>query len=1168
MKVSSKETTANYNFLKGGGKTAELIASIDWSHTPVGNIDTWPQSLCTTLSIILHSKFPMFLFWGPDLICFYNDAYRPSFGSEGKHPRAMGSYAEDVWPEIWPVIKPLIDQVLNGGEATWSEDQLIPIYRNGKLEDVYWTFSYSPVNDESGDVGGVFVTCSETTEKVKLLEKFDLNEKKFLSMIEQAPVGVAIFMGEEFIIEAANKRYLELVDRKAEEVLNKPMFQAMPEVESVRPLLTNVLKTGEPYYGNEFPVQLKRYGQTTTVFFNFTYQPLIEDAAIKGVIVAASDVTTIVEAKHKLLESEKAFRDYIGASPMPFAIYLGREMRVSMVNEALLKTWDKDSSVIGKTFKEALPELEGQPFSQLLDDVYTTGVSYHTDGDRVDLMINGSMQTFYFNFTYTPLKNAEGNTYGVLNTATDVTEQLLAKRKLEDAEERGRLAVEAGELGTFDLDMITGDIFCSPRFYEIFGSRESISREEGVARILPEDLPIREKAYAEALKDGRLKYEVRIKCNDGSIRWMKMDAKFFYDKTGKPLRLLGTTEDITNEKNALQKIEESEKHFRNLIQEAPVPKALLHGPDYIIEVANDAVLELWGKDSSVIGKPLIEALPELKGQPYLEILKEVFQTGTTYKGNERPVYIEVNGELKKTYLNFIFKKLQSYQRTEPDILVTGFDVTQQVLARRKTEESERELQKANQRLEIALEAGKLGSYEMDIATGTINCTPQFKANYGLNVATDITFQELLKLIVPAYRDDMLGEFVKAITNHAVYHAEYCIIWPDSSLHWIRASGKATYDEDGNAIKMVGVTLDITENKLAMRRVEESEQRLNMALEYTNTGSWDLNLQTFDIIYTPRLAEIFGYRPEAKITHTQMRQHIHSEDRIQIVEKAFSNAIKTGIYFYEARVIRPDQTARWIRTQGRIIYDADQIPIRMLGTIMDITEEKNEQQRKDEFMGIVTHELKTPLTSVKAFAQFLHERALKIEDTTSSVLLQKMVGQVDKLNLLVQDLLDVTRMEGGKMKFNNIQFNFNELVQEVAEQMSITTNKKIIIEDIVWNGSIIGDRERTGQVLTNLLTNAIKYSPNADKVIISLTTKENQLICSVTDFGIGIAKENQQYVFDRFYRESEAYASTFPGLGLGLYISAEIIRRQNGKIWIDSEKGKGSVFSFSLPINNK
>src|SRR5688572_19479741 len=132
MPVTSDKSPV-VSFLHGGGEMAKLISIKDWSRTPLGEIDTWPQSLRTTLSIILHSKFPMFLFWGPQLICFYNDAYRPSLGKEGKHPVILGIPGVEAWPEIWHIIKPLIDQVMAGGEASWSENQLIPIYRNGKI---------------------------------------------------------------------------------------------------------------------------------------------------------------------------------------------------------------------------------------------------------------------------------------------------------------------------------------------------------------------------------------------------------------------------------------------------------------------------------------------------------------------------------------------------------------------------------------------------------------------------------------------------------------------------------------------------------------------------------------------------------------------------------------------------------------------------------------------------------------------------------------------------------------------------------------------------------------------------------------------------------------------------------------------------------------------------
>jgi PAS domain S-box-containing protein len=187
MKVISPVN--NIQFLAGAGEMGELTRSKDWSKTPLGEPGTWPQSLRTTLGILLHSKFPMFLFWGKELTCFYNDAYRPSLGKDGKHPSILGMNGEEAWPEIWNIIKPLIDQVLAGGEATWSEDQLIPIFRNSKIEDVYWTFSYSPVSNEENMVAGILVTCSETTDKVLTLEKLEVSKNELQFAIEAAELG-------------------------------------------------------------------------------------------------------------------------------------------------------------------------------------------------------------------------------------------------------------------------------------------------------------------------------------------------------------------------------------------------------------------------------------------------------------------------------------------------------------------------------------------------------------------------------------------------------------------------------------------------------------------------------------------------------------------------------------------------------------------------------------------------------------------------------------------------------------------------------------------------------------------------------------------------------------------------------------------------------------------
>ena len=284
----------------------ELTRNYDWSQTLINSPDQWPQSLRTTISIILNSKFPMFLFWGEDLICFYNDAYRPSLGNEGKHPWALGKKGEEVWPETWQIIKPLIDQVLTGGEATWSEDQLIPIYRNKKFEDVYWTFSYSPVIDENGKAAGVFVTCEETTQKVGNYKRLEAAKEQFQKLVMQAPVAIAVFRGNDFVAEIVNDAYLPLVGKTREAFVGKPLFQTLPETKEVlEPLVRELIQTGKPFPAKEFEIIINRNGKEEICYFDSVWEPFYEDnGRIDGFIVVAHEVTDQVLIRKKIEDNE------------------------------------------------------------------------------------------------------------------------------------------------------------------------------------------------------------------------------------------------------------------------------------------------------------------------------------------------------------------------------------------------------------------------------------------------------------------------------------------------------------------------------------------------------------------------------------------------------------------------------------------------------------------------------------------------------------------------------------------------------------------------------------------------------------------------------------------------------------------------------------------------
>ncbi len=265
--------------------------------------------------MILSSKFPMFLWWGEDMIQFYNDAYRPSMGERGKHPRALGQKGKECWPEIWPIISPLIKKVQATGEACWNEDMLVPIYRNGSLEDVYWTFGYSAIRGENGKVEGVLVVCHETTQKVRMLDKLasssrilEDSERNLRNTIIQAPVAMCILKGEKHVVELANARMYELWGRPASELQGKPIFEGLPEAgeQGFEELLAGVYTTGEPYSALATPVRLPRNGATEIIYINLLYEAYRDQGVITGIIAVAVDVTSDVIAKHRIEEVVEA----------------------------------------------------------------------------------------------------------------------------------------------------------------------------------------------------------------------------------------------------------------------------------------------------------------------------------------------------------------------------------------------------------------------------------------------------------------------------------------------------------------------------------------------------------------------------------------------------------------------------------------------------------------------------------------------------------------------------------------------------------------------------------------------------------------------------------------------------------------------------------------------
>ena len=549
----------------------KLIREKDWGSSPLGPIESWPPTLTTLINVMLKSRFPMFLFWGPDLISFYNDAFKPSLGVNGKHPHILGRPGREAWAEIWDFIKPLIDQAL-AGEAVWREDLLVPFYRNGRIEDIYWTFSYSQVTDESGKSMGVLVICNETTEQIKNTNLLRESENRFRDIVFQTPIGITIFKGRDFVVDLANQKYLEVIDKKEEDFVGKPFFEQLPELApKFRPLLLDVYETGIPYFGTEVLVIMKRYGRTEDTYFNFVYYPLRDNnSSIIGIIVVAAEVTDQVKAKFKVLESESKFRELIMKSPVPMTIFRGEEFIIEVANTVMIDSiWrKKEADVIGKKLLDVFPELNQQKYPEILKKVYSSG-KVHSEKESVAYVQgDDGMRRFVFDYNYTPLFDPKGEVWGLIVTLNDVTEKVDVRKRIEENEDRLNIVIGASELGTWELNFKTKAIHYSDRYLEILGYKERVelTHEQILKHLHPDDLKIREEAYKKALETGTLHYVSRLIWNDGSVHWMEGKGRLFYDQNGSPEKMLGTVRDITDEKNQKEILQKSEQKFRLLAE--------------------------------------------------------------------------------------------------------------------------------------------------------------------------------------------------------------------------------------------------------------------------------------------------------------------------------------------------------------------------------------------------------------------------------------------------------------------------------------------------------------------------------------------------------------------------------------------------------------------------
>jgi PAS domain S-box-containing protein len=622
------------------------------------------------------------------------------------------------------------------------------------------------------------------------------------------------------------------------------------------------------------------------------------------------------------------------------------------------------------------------------------------------------------------------------------------------------------------------------------------------------------------------------------------------------------------------------------------------GPEFVIQYASDAMIAIWGKNRSVIGKALEDALPELKGQPFIDMFKKVWDEGITISGTDTPADLLVDGVLQTFYFDFEYKAVLDEHGNTYCILHTATDITKRFLAQQREQSMAEEVRAINEELSA--------SNEEMMATNEELMESQQKQNelYEELAESNARFRSMVKqapvgicmiraedLLIEEANDtylELVGKTVAEMTNRTIWQAipeaaealtpvmnevintgipffatEYEIVLIRAGIPEVVyvdfVYEPIGYTEGGKANTIMVLAIDVTEKVTARRSIEEVEERIRLAVEAGDIGTFDLDLATGVMLTSERFNVIFGF--DKTVEWKVFAAAIHPDD-YEVRVNAHNKSLETGVLFYEARVIYPDQSIHWVRVQGKVLYDGQKEPYRILGTFLDITQVQRLNQQKDDFISIASHELKTPITSLKASLQLLD----RMKNNPAPELLPRLIEQsnrsMQKISSLVEDLLNVSRANETGLKLNKTHFAVSELLNDCCNHVRVGGKYQLIVQGDEQI-QMYADAHSIDQVVVNLVNNAVKYAPDSLEIIMTIEKLDGAVKVSVKDTGPGIHPDKIAHLFDRYYQaENSGFQNS--GLGLGLYISSEIVKRHGGSIGVDSRLGKGSTFWFTVP----
>ncbi|GAA6765524.1 hypothetical protein AAFH68_14600 [Flavobacterium sp. CGRL1] len=1072
-------TTSDRYFLQNGGECAELIANIDWKNHLLGTPENWPENLKNTIATIVASKFPMFLWWGDDLIQFYNDSYRPSFGNEGKHPKAMGQKAAECWPEIWDFIYPLITKVMATGESIWYDDLLLPIFRNGRMEDVYWTFSYSPIRGDDHQIKGVLVICNETTDKVNNSLQLKQNRDELEFAINAAEFGT-YDLNPKTQRFAANSRLKEWFGLKSnDEIQLGNALEAIAEKDRQR--VTDSINTALQFEsGGRFDIEY-------TIIHPKTKEIRVVHALGKAWFDNNKEAYRFNGTLQDITKHKKAAEE----------LHKSRQLTDLTIQSMGLGLFSVDYSVDSIEYSKE--------FSKIITGNFKPGLNRkdflkHVHPDDLQLRstaIQGGIENGSFHYaprviwddgsihriaiSAARISNSEGKTAAFSGTVADITERENSRLALEQAESRlEKTKREADRHFKNVTDSSPTGLWLSNTqgiltyFNKTLIDFTGLPYEELLAGkwtcvIFEEDFKKTKETYKDAIEN-KMHFDVLFRAlkNNGELIWCRAAGDPFYDSDGQYGGYAGFCMDINELITGRNAVTESQHKVTSMIDQSPVGICLFTGYDMKIEISNDIMIGYWGKDRSVIGQPLLEAVPELIGQSFIDILQEVYRTGETYYGHAMPADLKLNGEISTYYFEFTYTPIRDSKGEIYGVMDIAIDITDQVIASKKLEET-------RIALSGAIELAELSTWNLDPASGTITCSDRFKSWLGIENNT-ANREAFLERITEPYRHKVAEALNEALSGgqENFYDYEFEIINKITGQHRIiHANAQVLQSQDGLLKSLSGTAQDVTKQR-------ELQQELAFKVK-------------------ERTAELHAANAELEINNRELSQ----------------------------------------------------------------------------FAYIASHDLQEPVRKISVFTDMLKSNLNKNPEKVN-LYIDKILRSAKRMENLIKDVLQFSRL--GTISQNFEPVDLNVVLTETLADFDLTIEQKNAKIHITNLPVVAAIPLQMSQLFGNLISNALKYNrPNtAPEITISASpVPENELMLhvlnleleytkiEVRDNGIGFTQQYAEQIFNIFQRLHGN--DEFSGTGIGLAMCRKIMQNHNGEITATSQEGVGTTFTIIIPL---